>query len=92
MSYRVQLAPKAAKYLRGLPKKIARQIIAKLGSLAATPRPRGCEKIKTDRERFRIHAGNYRIIYEVQDDVLLVLVIRIDHRQSVYKRHKRSIK
>ena len=92
MSYQVQLTPKAEKYLKSLPSKFARQLINKLEMLGITPRPRGCEKIKADKERFRIHSGNYRIIYEVHDNVLLVLVIRIDHRQGVYKRHKRSLK
>ena len=85
MSYRVQLAPKAAKYLRGLPKKIAGQIIAKLGSLAATPRPRGCEKIKADRERFRIRAGNYRIIYRYTSEQNSVYLVTVIHGSRLLK-------
>ncbi|OGF98269.1 MAG: hypothetical protein A2Z86_09670 [Candidatus Glassbacteria bacterium GWA2_58_10] len=91
MSHKVELTPKAEKYLKSMPKKFARQIIGKLELLGENPRPRGCKKIKADKERFRIHSGNYRIIYEVHDDILLVLVIRIDHRQGVYKRHTRSL-
>lgn len=90
MKYEVELTPRASKYLHSLQKKIARQIVGRLEALADDPRPRGCEKIKSDRERYRIRSGNYRIIYEVRDNVLMVLVVRIDHRQSVYERHKRS--
>lgn len=90
MSYQVQLTPKAEKYLKSLAEKFARQIIGRLEDLREEPRPRGCEKIKEDKERYRIQSGNYRIIYEIHDDVLVVLVVRIDHRQGVYKRHRRS--
>ena len=90
MSYRVQLTPRAHKYLKSLQRKIARRIIVKLETLADNPRPHGCRKIKTGRERFRIRAGNYRIIYEVRDKVLLVLVVRIGHRQDIYDKHQRD--
>ena len=87
MSHKVELTPKAEKYLKSMPKKFARQIIGKLELLGENPRPRGCKKIKADKERFRIHSGNYRIIYEVHDDILLVLVIRIDVTEEVSVDH-----
>ena len=58
MSYQVQLTPKAEKYLKSLAEKYARQIIARLENLREEPRPRGCEKIKADKERYRIKSGN----------------------------------
>ena len=90
MKYEVSLTPRAAKYLHSLQKKFARQIIERLEALAGDPRPRGCVKIKSDGERYRIKSGNYRIIYEVRDNILLVLIVRIDHRQGVYDKLKRS--
>ena len=85
MSYAIELTPRARKFLNQVPRKIAGQIVAKLELLIDEPRPRGCEKLKPERNRFRIHSGNYRIIYEVQDKVLVILVIKIGHRQDVYK-------
>ena len=85
MKYSVKLSTKASKYLKKVPKKVAGQLIAKLESLGEEPRPHGCEKIKEDKGRYKISSGNYRIIYEIQDKNLLILVIRIGHRQDIYK-------
>jgi len=90
MTYEVSLTPAAVKYLGKMQKKIARQLVRRLEGLADDPQPRGCVKLKTDKERYRIRSGDYRIIYEIRDKVLLVLVIRIDHRQSIYDKFKRS--
>ena len=92
MRYSVQLSTRASKYLKKVSKKVARQLVAGMESLGEEPRPCGCQKIKEDKERYKIQSGNYRIIYEIRDKVLLVLVVRIGHRQDVYKQHRRSRK
>ena len=53
--------------------------------LADNPRPRGVEKLEGRENRYRIRVGDYRVIYEIHDEVLLVLVVRIGHRREVYR-------
>ncbi len=75
----------AAKTLATLSKKQRRQIATRIDGLAETPRPRGCEKLQGAEDLYRIRSGNYRIIYQVTDARLLILVIRIGHRREVYR-------
>ena len=53
--------------------------------LAATPRPHGSAKIHGEERQYRIRAGAYRIVYEVYDEALVVVVVRIGHRREVYR-------
>jgi len=53
-------------------------------SLITNPRPKGCKKLK-GRDGYRIRTGNYRIIYEIFDNELLITVIAIGHRKDIYK-------
>jgi mRNA interferase RelE/StbE len=57
----------------------------RIRALAAEPRPAGCEKL-SGQERYRIRQGIYRIIYEIEDQSLIVLVVKVGHRREVYKR------
>ena len=52
--------------------------------MADIPRPRGCEKL-SNREQYRVRQGVYRIVYTVEDDELVVWVVKIGHRSSVYR-------
>ena len=60
------------------------RILKRIEGLADDPRPEGCEKL-TDRERYRIRQGDYRIVYEVQDDARFVTVVKIAHRREAYR-------
>jgi len=73
-----------ARDLRAIPKKDVRRILQRIETLAVNPRPNGCEKL-TDQERYRVRQGSYRIIYEVQDDALVVVVVKVGHRKNVYR-------
>lgn len=86
MAYRIEFKPSAGREFSGLPKKIQKRIAVKINSLADTPRPRGGEKLEGSEHRYRVRVGDYRIIYEVRDEVLLILVVRIGHRREVYRR------
>ena len=86
MAYRIEFKPSAGKELSGLPKNIQKRIAAKIDALADNPRPREVEKLEGSEHRYRIRVGDYRIIYEVRDEVLLILVVRIGHRREVYRR------
>lgn len=57
----------------------------KIDELATSPRPNGVKKLKGKENTYRIRVGDYRILYEIFDDVLLVTVVKIGHRSKVYK-------
>ena len=85
MAYRIEFKPSAAKEFSQLPKNIQKRIAAKVNTLADNPRPRGVEKLEGRENRYRIRVGDYRVIYEIHDEVLLVLVVRIGHCREVYR-------
>lgn len=85
MAYRIELKPSAAKALSNLPRSLQRRIAAKIDSLAMTPRPPGVKQLSGPERLYRVRSGEYRILYQIQDDVLVVLVIRIGHRREVYR-------
>lgn len=82
--YEVLLTSKAEKQLDKLSKNIVKPILHAIFSLADDPRPAGYKKLK-GRQAFRIRIQNYRVIYEIKDNVLLVEVIAIGHRKDIYK-------
>ena len=83
-SYRLAISKSVAKDMRALPNQDVVRILGRIKSLADNPRPVGCEKL-SGQERYRIRQGNYRIIYQIQDDLLLVTIVKIGHRRDVYK-------
>ena len=84
MRYTVRLDRSPQKFLDALHGDIYTRIISALHALADDPRPHGVKKLKGYRDYWRIRVGDYRIIYAIQDDRLLVIVIRIGHRRDVY--------
>lgn len=86
MTYKVEFKRSAQKQLGRLPKNVQRPIADAIDKLADDPRPHGYIQMETDDILFRIRVGDYRIIYEIIDDRLIVLVIRIGHRREVYRR------
>lgn len=86
MTYRIQIANAALKALDGIAKADAARIRTKVSALALEPRPRGAETLAGSSEgRLRLRVGDYRVIYRVDDGVLVVLVITIGHRREVYR-------
>ncbi|HET7386944.1 MAG TPA: type II toxin-antitoxin system RelE/ParE family toxin [Nocardioidaceae bacterium] len=84
-AYRIEFRPSAAKALRKLDPPVAQRLRGAIALLARDPRPPGSRPLK-GRPGFRIRVGDYRVIYTVQDDVLLVVVVRLGHRSHVYER------
>ena len=82
--YRVIIRKSVSKDMRGIPKKDARRIVAAIRSLADDPRPLGTKKL-SGQERYRLRRGNYRILYEIEDDRLIVCVVRVGDRRNVYR-------
>ncbi len=82
--YELRFKTSVAKDLRDIPKADVRRILERIESLREDPRPFGCEK-PSARERYRIRQGNYRIVYEVLDLEVVVVVVKIGHRREVYR-------
>jgi len=85
MRYRIQLARKAQKFLTAQSVKIQRQIGDAVDALEINPRPHGHKQLKGHKDLYRVRSGDYRIIYTIKDDQLLVLVIQIGSRKDVYR-------
>jgi mRNA interferase RelE/StbE len=83
--YAVKISDAADKQFKKLEKQQQRQILLKLDKLKAEPRPSGVVKLSGYQNLWRIRAGDYRIVYEIHDGELLVLVMDIDHRSRVYR-------
>lgn len=84
-TYRVELRPAAVRSLRKLDPKVRRRVQGAIGLLAQDPRPPSARALQ-GRPGLRVRVGDYRIIYTVEDDVLLVVVVRLGHRRDVYDR------
>jgi mRNA interferase RelE/StbE len=85
VTYRLEFTPAANRQFRKLPKQVQARLTSHIDALAQNPRPPGVEK-RTGKDSYRLRVGDYRILYEVQDKVLLVLVVRVGHRREVYRR------
>jgi mRNA interferase RelE/StbE len=83
-SYRVEFTRSAEKDLRKIDKSRVPAIYDEIERLAAEPRPYGVKKLAGADRTYRIRVGDYRVVYEIEDNVLLVLVIRVAHRKDVY--------
>ena len=83
--YNVIVSKKAEKTLDELPIEYYKSISKHLLSLEQNPRPYGYKKLVGSYNTYRIRVGMYRIIYTIQDDILIVEVIKIDHRKNIYK-------
>ena len=82
--YKIQILKSADKTLRNVARKERVKIVEQISQLAEKPRPFGCKKLRGT-EFYRIRIGDYRVIYKIEDEVLLILVIRIGHRKDIYK-------
>ncbi len=83
--YEVFIKPSAAKELEGVGTKKDRQrIVARIRELTENPRPPGFQKL-SGADKYRIRCGNYRIVYSINDDELLVQIAKIGHRREVYR-------
>ncbi|MGD7732798.1 type II toxin-antitoxin system RelE family toxin [Propionibacteriaceae bacterium G57] len=85
MSYAISYVPSAAKAIRKLDRSTARRLLDEIESLASDPRPSGCIQLKEGDGEFRICVGDYRIVYDIQDNELAVLVLRVGHGRGAYR-------
>jgi mRNA interferase RelE/StbE len=82
--YLVELTPAAARQLRKLPRDAAPRIRGVIDLLAVDPRPPTSRPLR-GRPAYRVRSGDYRVIYTIEDDRLLVVIIRLGHRRDVYR-------
>ncbi len=83
--YRVLLERAAEKDLSKLPSEIHGRVIAAIQGLATHPRPPGCRKLVGCKNDWRIRVGDYRVVYEIADEIRVVRVNRVRHRREVYR-------
>ena len=80
----VEIKRSAAKEIEALPPKDRRRVVTKIEGLSRNPRPPGCEKL-SGQEKYRLRQGEFRILYEIIDQRLLVTVVRVGNRRDVYR-------
>jgi mRNA interferase RelE/StbE len=85
MAYEVDFTTSAAKELRKLERSLQKRIIKKIEALAENPRPSGSKRLVGSDYDYRIRIGDYRVVYEVHDGKLIVLIVRVRHRKEVYQ-------
>jgi len=83
--YAVSFRRSAEKDLRRLDAASQQRVLRAANSLARNPRPSGCRKLHGSDNAFRIRVGDYRIVYTVDDEVLVVAIERVRHRREVYR-------
>ena len=85
MSYRIEIKRSAAKALKKIPKANRKRIVEKIDSLSESPPNPDTTKMKGNNPFHKVRIGDYRIVYEIQEDVLVILVIKIGHRKDIYR-------
>lgn len=86
MTYTVEIKPAAKRQIRKLSPPIQAAIVRQLEELAEEPRPVGVKKLSGEENTYRVRVGDYRILYEICDRILLVWVVRVENRRDVYRK------
>ena len=84
MNYKIIVSEKLEKQLKKISNKIAKRIIVKIENLSVEPRPHDVKKLK-GKNLYRIREGQYRIVYKIEDKMLIVLIVDVAHRKEIYK-------
>jgi mRNA interferase RelE/StbE len=86
MRYTVEILRRAERTLRTLTdRKLYRRLRDTIDALAIEPRPHGCAKLSGAKSIYRVRVGDHRIVYQIEDDRLLVLIVDIGHRREIYR-------
>jgi len=83
LGYRVTFAAGAKRQLEKLPKSAQQRLGQMIGKLSDDPRPRGVVKLSGEEGLYRVRSGDYRAIYRLEDDLLVVLVVKVGHRREI---------
>ncbi len=82
--YRIVLRKSVTKDFNGIPRKDARRLVKAIGALADDPRPPQSRRL-SGQEKYRLRCGVYGVIYEIQDEQLIICIVRVRHRKDVYR-------
>lgn len=82
--YKIEFKKSASKEIRALPLKEIKKILAKINALAENPRPSDSIKLSGG-DKYRVRCGDYRILYAVEDKILIVYIVKVGHRREVYR-------
>ncbi|NEO85084.1 MAG: type II toxin-antitoxin system RelE/ParE family toxin [Spirulina sp. SIO3F2] len=85
MSYQIVIQPAAQRQLKKLPRTVQQDMITVLEQLAHNPRPSGCKKLKGRPNQYRLRLRDYRIIYSIEDMMLIIRVLKAGHRRDIYE-------
>ena len=84
-TYDVEVSRTAEKQLKAVPREYRRRLAEAILALARDPRPRGSRKLTGYDDVFRVRVGRYRILYSISDRELIIIVLKVGHRQNVYQ-------
>jgi len=84
-AWRIEFSRSAARQFTALPRKEQERLRARIDRLAENPCPSGVKKLAGEEGLYRLRSGDYRVVYTVQDEVLVVLVLKVGHRREVYR-------
>ena len=85
MAYSVEFTPLAARQIRKMSRDVQKRIIDRIEELQEDPRPHGVKKLTDLEALYRVGVGDYRIIYQIRDKALVVLIVKVGHRREVYR-------
>lgn len=85
MSYQIRVTNAARKSLESLPENALPRIEVAIDNLAETPSPSGVKKLSGVKNRYRVRVGDYRIVYSVFDEILVVEIVAVGQRGGIYK-------
>jgi mRNA interferase RelE/StbE len=87
LTYAIAILEKAKRELAAVSEKDRKRIASQIDALAEDPRPAGVQQLKGElKNHFRIRIGDYRVIYQIKDKLLIVVVVRIGHRREIYRK------
>jgi len=82
-NYSIKIKKSAAKEIAKLQKPVLKRVLEKIQALAFEPRPSGCKKLSGD-EKYRIRVGNYRVLYCIEDNMLVIYIVKVGNRKDIY--------
>ena len=83
--YQLEVKQKAAKELARVRPDIGRRLLQSIEYLASNPRPRQSHKLSESENSYRLRVGNYRVLYQIDDEAKLVTIFKVGHRRKVYR-------
>jgi mRNA interferase RelE/StbE len=85
VTYQIEFTPCAERQIRKLPRMAQERIASVINSLQRNPRPTGVKKLEAEQDTYRFRTGDYRIIYQIQDRKLLILILTVGDRKDIYR-------